>query len=205
MIETSKMIKTSARKTAETLKNLSPDLKIIAVTGKMASGKNYISSLLEKEGWKCIDADLLVHKAIDESTDRIYQTFKEEAEKQKLNILTADRKINRRELGRLLFSAPELLQKQEEIVYPVITEMIKDFINQNEKSLINATVLYKTPELLQLCQAVLYVQSSFIKRFCRCRKRDRLPARQIFKRFHAQRNLLDEYKKSGRPIIIIKN
>ena len=113
----------------EKLRKLPPDLKVIAVTGKMASGKNYISSLLEKEGWKCIDADLLVHKAIDDSSEIIYQTFKDEAEKKNLHILTEDNRINRRELGKLLFADPKLLKKQEEIVYPLITEMIKDFIN----------------------------------------------------------------------------
>ena len=187
------------------LRKLPPDLKVIAVTGKMASGKNYISSLLEKDGWKCIDADLLVHKAIDDSSKIIYQTFKDEAEKKNLHILTEDNKINRRELGKLLFADSELLQKQEAIVYPLITEMIKDFINQNEKSLINATVLYKTPELLNLCQTILYVNASFLKRFIRCKKRDKLSTKQILKRFYAQRNLLNEYKESGVPIIKIKN
>ena len=189
----------------EKLRKLPPDLKVIAVTGKMASGKNYISSLLEKDGWKCIDADLLVHKAIDDSSEIIYQTFKDEAEKKNLHILTKDNKINRRELGKLLFADPELLKKQEAIVYPLITEMIKDFINQNEKSLINATVLYKTPELLKICQTILYVKASFVKRFIRCKKRDKLSSKQILKRFYAQRNLLNEYKKCGVPIIKIKN
>ena len=190
---------------SEKLRKLLPDLKVIAVTGKMASGKNYISSLLEKEGWKCIDADLLVHKAIDDSSEIIYQTFKDEAEKKNLHILTEDNRIDRRELGKLLFADPELLQKQEEIVYPLITKMIKDFINQNEKSLINATVLYKTPELLKICQTILYVKASFVKRFIRCKKRDKLSTKQILKRFYAQRNLLNEYKESGVPIIKIKN
>ena len=31
----------------------------------MAAGKNYISSLLEEFGFSCIDADVLVHKAIE--------------------------------------------------------------------------------------------------------------------------------------------
>lgn len=190
---------------SEKLRKLLPDLKVIAVTGKMASGKNYISSLLEKEGWKCIDADLLVHKAIDDSSEIIYQTFKDEAEKKNLHILTEDNRIDRRELGKLLFADPELLQKQEEIVYPLITKMIKDFINQNEKSLINATVLYKTPELLKICQTILYVKASFVKRFIRCKKRDKLSTKQILKRFYAQKNLLNEYKESGVPIIKIKN
>jgi len=179
--------------------------KVIAVTGKMASGKNYICSQLEKIGWTCIDADLLVHKAIEQSKDIIYNSFKEEAQKLKLQILTKENTINRRELGKLLFSRPELLKKEEEIVYPVITEMIKDFIKENDKCVINATVLYKTPQILNLCQLILYVKAPFIKRFIRSKKRDGLSSRQIIKRFNSQRNLFNKYKESGLRIIKIKN
>ena len=40
---------------------------ILAVTGSMAAGKNYVSSLLEKRGFLAFDADKLVHKAIEEA------------------------------------------------------------------------------------------------------------------------------------------
>ena len=49
--------------------------QVIAVTGPMAAGKNYICSQMQKEGWAAIDADLLVHDAIELVKDKILKTF----------------------------------------------------------------------------------------------------------------------------------
>ena len=83
--------------------------------------------------------------------------------------------------------------------------MVKDFIQTHEKTIINATVLFKTPELLNMCEYVLFVKAGLIKRIIRARKRDHLPYKQIFKRFYAQRNLLKDYKKTGTSIRIVRN
>lgn len=180
-------------------------MAVICVTGKMASGKNFICSQMEKEGWSSVDADLLVHKAIEQKTELILETFSKEAAAMNLKIQNDDGSVNRRELGKLLFAKPELLAKQESIVYPAITQMVKDFIQTHEKTIINATVLFKTPELLNMCEYVLFVKAGLIKRIIRARKRDHLPYKQIFKRFYAQRNLLNDYKKSGTSIRIVRN
>lgn len=178
---------------------------IIAVTGPMAAGKNYICKQLEKEGWASIDADILVHNAIEIAKDRIIDTFTPYAEEHKIKIARTDGSIDRRALGQLLFAIPELLKVQESIVYPIITKWIDDFISKHEKTIINATVLYKTPDILKRCEKILFVTAPFWTRLRRARTRDHLPYRQIFRRFHAQRNLLKEYQKSGIPIEIIAN
>ena len=179
----------------------------LAVVGPMASGKNYICTQLEQEGYTSIDADILVHDAIELVKDKILEKFVPYAEQQNLKLTNPDGTINRRALGSLLFSFPELLQIQESIVYPIIIQQIQDFINQHEKSIINATVLYKTPELLQLCDKVIYVTAPFFKRLARARSRDKLSLSQILKRFHAQKNLLKEYQNLVPPekIVVVKN
>lgn len=178
---------------------------IIAVTGPMAAGKNYICKKLENEGWSAIDADLLVHEAIELAKDRILETFGPLAKEENLQIQNEDGSINRKALGSLLFSNPELLRTQESIVYPIITSKIEEFISTHEKTIINATVLYKTPDLLARCEKIIFVTAPFFIRLRRARCRDHLPLKQIFRRFHAQRNLLNEYRKTGLPIEIINN
>ena len=49
--------------------------EVIAVTGPMAAGKNYYCAQLEKEGWSCVDADILVHQAIELVKDKILTKF----------------------------------------------------------------------------------------------------------------------------------
>lgn len=178
---------------------------IIAVTGPMAAGKNYICKQLEKEGWASVDADLLVHDAIEIAKDRILNTFTPYAEEHNIKIARTDGTIDRRALGQLLFAIPELLKVQESIVYPIITKWIDDFISEHEKTIINATVLYKTPDILNRCEKILFVTAPLLTRLHRARTRDHLPYRQIFRRFHAQRNLLKEYQKTGIPVEIINN
>ncbi len=183
--------------------------QLIAVTGPMASGKNFVCSIFENDGWKSIDADLLVHDAINELAPTIYATFKKDAEKQNINILLNDDEknpeINRKSLGQLLFSNPALLKKQEMLVYPYVIKKTNEFIDKNKKAIINATVLYKTPELLNRCQKIYYVKAPLIKRLIRAKKRDGLSIIQILKRFKSQKNLLREYKKFSIPIFIWNN
>lgn len=179
--------------------------QVIAVTGPMAAGKNYICKKLENEGWSAIDADLLVHEAIELAKDRILETFGPLAKEENLQIQNKDGSINRKALGSLLFSNPELLRTQESIVYPIITSKIEEFISTHEKTIINATVLYKTSDLLARCEKIIFVTAPFFIRLRRARCRDHLPLKQIFRRFHAQRNLLNEYRKTGLPIEIINN
>ena len=178
---------------------------IIAVTGPMAAGKNYICSQMENEGWSTVDADLLVHDAIELVKDRILDTFIPYAEQQHLKLKKEDGSIDRRALGQLLFSFPDLLKVQESMVYPIITKWINDFIAEHDKTIINATVLYKAPELLNRCSKVIFVTAPFWTRLHRGRRRDHLPLTQILRRFHAQRHLLQEYQKTGLPVEIIKN
>lgn len=181
---------------------------VIAVTGKMAAGKNYVCSQLEKEGWSVVDADLVVHEAIDLAQDKIITTFEPYAKEHNIKIKKDSNgtvSIDRRALGQLLFSMPNLLKIQESIVYPIVIKKIEDFINSHDKTIINATVLYKTPELLHQCEKIIFVDAPFLTRLKRARKRDNLSVKEILKRFYSQRKLYQEYEKIGIPITTWKN
>ena len=179
--------------------------QVIAVVGPMAAGKNYICSQMQKDGWSSVDADLLVHEAIELVKDKILETFIPYAESQNIKLTNPDGSIDRRALGQLLFSFPELLKIQESIVYPIITRQIDNFINGHDKTIINATVLYKTPELLARCEKIIFVTAPLLTRLRRARHRDHLPLRQIIRRFHAQRHLLREYQRTGISLEIVRN
>lgn len=182
-------------------------LKIAAITGPMAAGKNYVSSLLEKEGFVSIDADIVVHDAIKLATNDILAAFSSVAKDMGINLLNEDKSLNRRELGKIVFSDRALLKKQEDIVYPYVNTIINQFIedNKDKKILINATVLYKTPQLLNRCQAIIYVTAPFFTRLKRANKRDNMDVSLILKRFHNQRDLYKKYKETGINIIKIVN
>ena len=184
---------------------------ILCVTGPMAAGKNAVCRILEERGFIALDADRQVHGAIEKAAPEIIKTFSKEANAQNITLTDKNERINRRELGRLLFTSKDLLAKQERIVYPVIIEETKRFIQKQQELksdadiILNATVLYKTPELLNLCKYIIYVDAPKITRIVRALKRDRMPLRQILSRFASQKGLFSEYKKTGVPIIKITN
>ena len=183
----------------------------LCVTGPMAAGKNAVCRSLEERGFIALDADRQVHGAIEKAAPEIIKTYSKEANAQNITLTDKNERINRRELGRLLFTSKDLLAKQERIVYPVIIEETKRFIQKQQEQkkeadiILNATVLYKTPELLRLCKYIIYVDAPKITRIVRALKRDRMPLRQILSRFATQKGLFSEYKKTGVPIIKITN
>ena len=179
---------------------------ILAVTGSMAAGKNYVSNLLEKKGFLAIDADKCVHQAIEEAKDQILEAFLPIAKEKNIQIQNPDGTINRKNLGSILFSDEKLLQKQESIVHPKVNEIFNRFIDENpEKNIVlNATVLYKTP-VINRCDAIIFVKAPIITRFFRTKRRDNLPSREIFKRFASQFKIFAKYKFLKSDIYIIWN
>ena len=171
--------------------------RIICVTGQMAAGKNFVCSCLTELGFVALDMDETAHEAISLCTEKILSTFGDEAKSRGISLIRADGSLNRRALGQIVFSDKKLLALQESIVYPKIIELTNRFIVENsEKSVIlNATVLYKIPELLSKCEKILFVTAPFFKRLVRAKKRDKIPIIQILARFKNQKNLLSEYEK----------
>lgn len=183
----------------------------ICVAGKMAAGKNFVCSLLERLGFVSVDADILVHRAIEITSSDILNAFSDEAKSAGIELKNHDGSLNRRAIGRLIFPRPDLLKKQEKIVYPIVIKLTREFVenarreNPNKKIAINATVAYKTPEILKLCDSVLFVTAPFFTRLKRAKKRDNLSIRQILQRFKSQRKLYAEYKKTGISIVKIRD
>lgn len=203
-------------------KNFSHEIPIFCVAGKIAAGKNFVCSILERHGFFCIDADSVIHEIVEEKQNEILAAFCEDAQREGICLQNADGSPNRRALGKLVFSKKEFLARQEKIVYPDFVERVEKTIKQisdganfeNKKNvprgiILNAAVLYKTPELLEKCRAIFFVEASALIRFCRVRRRDGISPREILKRFFSQRDLFVQYKKFAKSheieMVKIKN
>ncbi len=174
---------------------------LLCVTGPMAAGKNAASAILESKGFAAVDADILAHTAVDNAKDTILKTFGSIAKERNIELLNNDNKINRRALGKIVFSSKELIAKQESIVYPEINRMLEQFIQEHKDKnvVINATVLYKVP-LISKMDLILYVDSPAILRFIRAKRRDGMKTKQILARFKMQHNLFAKYKNANADI-----
>ncbi len=97
----------------------------IALTGNIASGKSTVQGILEKKGYKVFDTDDAAHILLD-TIPEIREVFK------CYDIFNSDGLINRGKLGRIVFSAPELKKKLENIMHPAIKNKILEFFEQNK-------------------------------------------------------------------------
>ena len=81
-----------------------------------------------------------------------------------------------------------------------VSEQISD-----KNIILNATVLYKIPQLMEQCDYIFFVKSSAFQRFFRVCKRDKIKIKNIIQRFRSQKTLFQEYESTNIPIIKIHN
>lgn len=187
-------------------KNTGNGRRVIGLTGKMCSGKNVAAEILEKHGFAVIDADKAAHRALEESREKVFEAFSGEAEKQGLKIRNEDGSVNRRELGKLLFSKKELLAVHEGILYPRINKILKEFTEENKHKnvVINAPLLFKS-DAAALCDFVIIIEAPAVQRFFRALKRDRLGVIQILRRFSSQKALFAQNPEENTDIVKVDN
>lgn len=96
----------------------------IAITGNIASGKTSVQRILEQKHYKVLDTDIVGHRLLDELPE-IKTAFS------KYDIFDKDGKINRTELGKLVFTNLNLKAKLEAIIHPDIKQEILKFFDYN--------------------------------------------------------------------------
>ena len=94
-------------------------MKIICLTGGLASGKSTAAKFLEEQGANIIDADKLGHRAYDVGT----QAYREVIETFGQEVVGTDNAIDRKVLGGKVFGQPGELKKLTDIVWPEIRRL----------------------------------------------------------------------------------
>ena len=91
----------------------------IALTGGIACGKSTVAGLLQARGWHVIDTDSIARRALDPH-ETTFSAYKNVVDAFGPNILQADKSIDRKVLGRLVFADPALRARLNELTHPVI-------------------------------------------------------------------------------------
>ncbi len=111
-------------------------MKIIGLTGNIASGKSKISEYLKTKGFKIIDADLIGRSILEDESikNRLVRVFGAE-------IMNKDGSIDRKKLGTIAFSSKENLEKLNRITLPLLSKKIKKRINEYKRKKTKLLVL----------------------------------------------------------------
>ncbi len=133
-----------------------PNKYVIGLTGNIATGKSVVRKMLEHLGAYGIDADRLAHRAIAKGApgyQPVIETFGRW-------IVGPDGEIDRRKLGRIVFSDPEALAQLEAIVHPLVEQAIHYLIrNAPHKVVVIEAIKLLESGLHKMCDAVWVVDA----------------------------------------------
>ena len=96
-------------------------MKVICLTGGLASGKSTAATFLAEKGANIVDADRLGHRVYDPGTQafrKVIETFGEK-------VVAEDSHIDRKLLGSIVFGQPGQLKKLTDIVWPEIRRLVE--------------------------------------------------------------------------------
>jgi dephospho-CoA kinase len=97
---------------------------IIGITGNLGSGKSTIVKLFKEHGFKIISADKIGHKEINKISDELKRKFGKK--------IFFKGRIDRKRLGKLVFSDKRKLKMLQKITWPLIIRKIKEEIKKND-------------------------------------------------------------------------
>jgi len=92
-------------------------MRVIGLTGGIASGKSTVSALLRELGAPVLDADQLAREVVEPGTPAL-----EEISRRFPFAVTADGRLDRKALGEWVFSRPEERAALNAIIHPRIQE-----------------------------------------------------------------------------------
>lgn len=102
-------------------------MKIIGLTGGIASGKNFISEILAKNGAIIFDADAEAHKLLESDAATIAEV------KNYFPESFVNNKIDRKILGKIAFCDREKLKILEKILHPKIRKIHLEFLKKSKE------------------------------------------------------------------------
>jgi dephospho-CoA kinase len=174
---------------------------VVGLAGKSCAGKNAVADLLVKKGWDSVDMDLMAHRILNELSEEAASLFGK-------GILDHAGQVDRKALGKIVFSDPARLKKLEDLLYPELHKKLDLLLEQQDDTspslILNAAALEKR-DFWKKCDCILWVTAPLFVRLFRARKRDGKSFPELMRRFHAQRKLNPQYFFNRVDIYVIKN
>lgn len=177
--------------------------RIIGLTGQSGAGKSTVAAFLEQNGFKVINADLLVRKIYNSGSPclkTIAAVFGED-------IITENGTPDRKLLAERTFSSKENTALLSSIVHPFVTAELFVEIKKAAESGVT-TIVYDAPQLFEsnadvICDEIISVTAEKSVRLERICKRDNISKENALMRMNAQ--LDEEFFRENSDYIIENN
>jgi dephospho-CoA kinase len=168
----------------------------IALTGGIACGKSTLADGLRARGWHVIDTDAIAHQVLLPAG----AAYKNVVDAFGSSILQPDQSIDRKVLGRLVFSDPLLRAKLNEITHPAIRSVWQREREERARTHPTHFLAVMIPllfecELEQMFSAVWCVGASRVTQLNRLKDRG-LSEREAAQRIASQLPVADKMARS---------
>ncbi|OGO53282.1 MAG: dephospho-CoA kinase [Chloroflexi bacterium RBG_16_68_14] len=175
-------------------------MRVIGLTGGIASGKSLVSEQLAERGAIVVNADKVGHEAYRRGTE----TYRAVVEAFGPEVVGPEGEIDRRALGAKVFADPEARRRLEEIVWPAMRRMMEERLAElraggAQVAVLEAALLIEA-DWLPLVDEVWLVTASPETARRRLMERNGLSPEQAEERLRAQ--LTNEKRRSYADVII---
>jgi dephospho-CoA kinase len=182
-------------------------MKIVGITGLIASGKTQAARVFEKLGAVIIDADREAHNVLLKSGAAYAGVLAEFGEE----ILDSDGEIDRKKLGRIVFSDKAKLERLNGLTHKHIMDNIRRSISTitatpstSSSVIIDAVFLYEAG-LHEICDFWIYVDAEEEVRLERVLSRDNMGMEAAISRVESQKHLKTPEKLAKANIVLTNN
>ena len=170
-------------------------VRIIGITGSIASGKSTVTEFLRQQGYKVIDADQVVHE-LQEPGGRLYQALLSTFGS---SILQEDGRLDRPKLGAMIFGNPELLAQSSQIQNQIIREDLagrRDLLAETEDIFFMDLPLLFELQYEDWFDQIWLVDVTVETQLSRLMSRNALSQEEAEKRIAAQLSLREKRKRA---------
>lgn len=170
-------------------------MRVIGLTGGIASGKSTVAKMLEEKGAYLLDADIIAREVVEPGQPACEEIVEWLGE----SILLPDRRIDRARLAELVFNDQEKLAKLNSIVHPRVGSSFVVLSGRIEENDPEAVIVYDIPLLIEagmkdIVNLVLLVYVPRDIQIDRLQRRDNLSRADAKLRLEAQMPLEDKKK-----------
>jgi dephospho-CoA kinase len=170
-------------------------MKIIGLTGNIASGKTEVAKIFKELGAKIIDADKIARDVVEPSEP----AWQEIVDEFGSDILNSDQSINRKRLGEIIFNDDKKREKLNRITHPRIMIKIKETIDNYEKENVNlviieAALIVERGGLLNVIDELIVVSADAETQIERIMTRDGLQRNEALSRMESQMPIPEKAK-----------
>jgi dephospho-CoA kinase len=164
-------------------------VKLVGLTGGIASGKSTVAEILARQGAAIINADVLAREVVEPG----HQAWTEIVNTFGIAVLQPDRTLDRQKLRAIIFDDAAARKKIESIIHPQVRALAEQRIREHAAAGY-AVIVYEVPllfegNLQEWLRPVILVACDVDTQRNRLQSRDNLSAAQAQKHIDAQMSL----------------